>query len=72
MSVAFGAGAGGRPLLASAGWDCTVRLWDPVTGAAVVTLLRRTAPNSVVTQGTQMAFHDEEGMYIIEVTNSPG
>ena len=34
-SVAFGAGAGGRPLLASGGGDGTVRLWDPVTGAPV-------------------------------------
>ena len=32
-SVAFGTGAGGRPLLASGGGDGTVRLWDPTTGA---------------------------------------
>ena len=34
-SVAFGAGAGGRLLLASGGGDGIVRLWDPATGAPV-------------------------------------
>jgi WD40 repeat protein len=34
-SVAFGAGPGGRPTLASGSFDQTVRLWDPVTGAPV-------------------------------------
>ena len=34
-SVAFGTGAGGRPLLATGGADGTVRLWDPTTGAPV-------------------------------------
>ena len=34
-SVAFGAGVGGRSLLASGGGDGTVRLWDPATGAPV-------------------------------------
>jgi WD40 repeat protein len=31
-SLAFGTGAEGRPLLASAGVDGTVRLWDPAAG----------------------------------------
>jgi WD40 repeat protein len=35
MSVAFGVGAGGRPLLASGGYDGTVRLWDPATSTPV-------------------------------------
>jgi WD40 repeat protein len=35
-SLAFWPGPGGRPLLASAGGDETVRLWDPATGAAGV------------------------------------
>ena len=39
-AVAFGAGADGRPLLASAGGDGTVRLWDPTTGAPVGDPLR--------------------------------
>jgi len=34
-SVAFGVGADGRPLLASASYDDTVQLWDPATGAPV-------------------------------------
>ena len=34
-SVAFGTTSGGQPLLASAGDDQTVRLWDPNTGAAI-------------------------------------
>jgi len=33
--VAFGVGADGRPLLASASYDDTVQLWDPATGAPV-------------------------------------
>jgi WD40 repeat protein len=35
LAVAFGAGADGRPLLASGGVDGTVRLWDPATGDPV-------------------------------------
>ena len=34
-SVAFGTGADGRPLLASAGDDATIRLWDVETGEPV-------------------------------------
>jgi WD40 repeat protein len=33
--VAFGTGADGRPLLASAGDDATIRLWDVETGEPV-------------------------------------
>jgi hypothetical protein len=39
-AVAFGAGADGRPLLASGYFDGTVRLWDPVTGAPIGKPLR--------------------------------
>jgi WD40 repeat protein len=34
-AVAFGVDGDGRPLLASASWDRTVRLWDPTTGTPV-------------------------------------
>jgi WD40 repeat protein len=37
-SVALGTGANGRPLLASAGDDATIRLWDPDTGESVTEL----------------------------------
>jgi hypothetical protein len=65
--VAFGVGGGGRPLLASAGDDGTVRLWDPTNGAAIVTLLRRTDPTAVATHGTQLAVADSEGVTVVEV-----
>ena len=45
-------GADGRPLLASAGGDGTVRLWDPATGAPVGEPLRgHTGPVSAVAFG---------------------
>jgi WD40 repeat protein len=66
-SIAFGFDANHRPLLASASWDRTVRLWDPASGAAIATLLRRTDPTTVATQGTRLAVADSEGVTVIEV-----
>jgi WD40 repeat protein len=52
-AVAFGAGTDGRPLLASANYDGTVRLWDPATGTQVGNPLRgHTGPVNTVAFGT--------------------
>jgi WD40 repeat protein len=66
-ALAFGVDGDGRPLLASAGGDRTVRLWDPTTGGTIVTLLRRTNPTAIATQGTQLAIADREGMTVVQV-----
>ena len=71
-AVAFGAGADGRPLLASASKDNTVRLWDPGHRHPVVTLLRRTTPAAVATQTTHLAIADAEGITVIEVMETAG
>ncbi len=52
MSVAFGTGSDGRLLLASGGQDETVRIWDPVAGAYVHTLIGHTAMVASVAFGT--------------------
>jgi hypothetical protein len=49
-----------------------VRLWDPATCAAIVTLLRRTPPAAVAAQGTQLAIADQEGVTVIELVDSAG
>jgi WD40 repeat protein len=67
VSVAFGVDSDSRPLLASAGNDATVRLWDPASGAAMVTLPRRTDPAAVATQGAQLAVADREGVTVVEI-----
>src|SRR6266566_1738547 len=67
-AVAFGATAGGQLLLASASWDGTVRLWDPVTGALADELIGHTGGVSSVAFGTTpggqllLASGDDEGM----------
>jgi hypothetical protein len=74
-AVAFGTGADGRPLLASAGGegdDGTVRLWDPTTGDLVFELLRRTPPEAVATHNSQLAIADPEGVTVIEVMDGAG
>jgi WD40 repeat protein len=71
-AVAFGVDGDGRPLLASASWDRTVRLWDPTTGTPVLKLLRRTPPDAVATQKRQLAIGDGEGVTVIEVMDRAG
>jgi hypothetical protein len=71
--VAFGVGGDGRPRLASAGYDATVRLWDPATGAAIVALRRRTTLRALAARGTQLTIVDggEEGMTVVELWMAP-
>ena len=53
LAVAFGAGEGGRPLLASGSRDGTVRLWDPDTGAQLApSLTGHTVPVFAVAFGS--------------------
>lgn len=50
---AFGADIDGRPLLATAGWDHTIRFWDPTTGEPIgEPLIGHTAGVSSVAFGT--------------------
>jgi hypothetical protein len=70
--LAVGFDADGRPLLASARDDHTVRLWDPTTGTPVLQLRRRTPTAAVATQKSQLAIADPEGVTIIEVMDSAG
>ena len=71
-AVAFGADADGRPLLASASVDRTVRLWDPATGIPVGILLRRSAAAAVATHNIQLAIADAEGVTVVEVMDTAG
>jgi WD40 repeat protein len=66
-SVAFGVGAGGRPLLASASDDKTVRRWDSTTGAPVATLRRRSPAHSVAFAGEAVVIGDEEGISLVVI-----
>jgi WD40 repeat protein len=69
-SVAVGIGTDGRPLLASAGTDKTVRLWDPAAGITIGILRRRTNPTALATQGTQLTIGDSEGVTVVEIMPS--
>jgi hypothetical protein len=71
-AVAFGVGADGRPLLTFGSGDGTVRLWDPVRGGTVATLLRRTAIAAIAAQNTRLAIADSEGMMVLEVMDGTG
>ncbi|WP_342661668.1 WD40 repeat domain-containing protein [Rhodococcus ruber] len=51
-AVTFGTGADGRTILATAGDDGTVRLWDPAAGTAVRELIGHTGPVTVLAFGT--------------------
>ena len=65
--MAFGADAGGRPLLASGTDDRTVRLWDPSIAACVSGLRRRSAAHALAFAGAMLAIGDDEGVFIIEL-----
>jgi WD40 repeat protein len=66
-SVAFGVGGSGRPLLATASEDRTVRLWDLNTGAPVATLHRRPPAQCVALAGDALAIGDDEGIALVEI-----
>jgi WD40 repeat protein len=66
-SVAFGTGAGGRPLLASGADDRTVRVWDPDTGAQLLIIRRRTPATALASDGSRFAVGDEEGLSVIDI-----
>jgi WD40 repeat protein len=66
--VAFGTGAGGRVLLASAGRDRTVRLWDPLTGVQLMIIRRRVPAAAFTSDGSIFAIGDPEGLSVIDMS----
>ena len=52
--------------------DQTVRLWNPASGAPVVTVLRRTIPVTVAMHNTQLAVADGEVVTLFEVMDGAG
>jgi WD40 repeat protein len=65
-SVAFGTDLDGRPLLASASEDHTVRLWELAAGACIATLQRRSSVRSIMLASNLLAIGDGEGVCVIE------
>ena len=70
--LAFATDPEGRLLLASGGWDKTVRLWDLATGVCAITLRRRTSVRSIAVAGRVLAIGDVEGCSVIEWDGYPG
>jgi WD40 repeat protein len=65
--VACGTGAQGPPLLATAGGDRTVRVWNPDTGVHLMTIRRRMPAAVLACDGSRLAIGDEEGLSVIDV-----
>jgi WD40 repeat protein len=65
QALAFGVDRAGHPLLASAGTDGTVRLWDPDTTDLLTTIHRRIAANALANRADWLAIGDPEGVAVI-------
>ena len=61
-------GPGGPTLLATGGWDETVRLWDPATGTPIEVLQVGTEANALCAlPGGSLAIATSEGVAVLVV-----
>ncbi len=58
---------GGRQLLASAGQDGTVRLWDPATAACTLTIPTHHAATAITWVGGRLAIGLSAGILVIDL-----
>jgi hypothetical protein len=65
-AVAFGTTASGQLLLATAGKNRKVRLWDPISKLNVATLRRRCNTRAIAIAAPPLAIGDDEGLSVVE------
>jgi hypothetical protein len=67
-ALAFVTGARGQILLASAGRDRNVRVWDPLAGGQLMLIRRRVPVTTLASEKSMLAIGDSEGLTVIDMS----